>query len=84
MEASLRFIVDADLPRSTASLLTTLGVPAIDVRDIGLAQADDVVIAAHAIQQGLAILSADLGFADIRNYPPGEVPRHRDPASWPD
>jgi predicted nuclease of predicted toxin-antitoxin system len=72
MEASPRFLVDADLPRMTSIVLTEVGVPAIDVRDIGLRHADDAVIAAYARTNGLPILTADMDFADIRNYPPDQ------------
>ncbi len=66
----MRFLVDEDLPRSTDSLLRQHGHEAIDVRDVGLRGASDADIATYAQKQGLCLLSGDLGFADIRNYPP--------------
>ncbi|MEW6276135.1 MAG: DUF5615 family PIN-like protein [Bacillota bacterium] len=33
---SLKFLIDEDLPRSTAKALTAAGYDACDVRDIGL------------------------------------------------
>jgi len=39
-------------------------------RDVGLAAATDEQIAAHALQSKAAILTRDLDFADIRQYPP--------------
>jgi predicted nuclease of predicted toxin-antitoxin system len=68
----MRFLVDEDLPRSTDSLLRRHGHEAIDVRDIGLRGASDANIAAYAQKNGLCLLSGDMGFADIRNYPPGK------------
>ncbi len=68
----MRFLIDEDLPRSTANLLREHGHEAIDVRDIGLRGASDGEIAAYAQQKGLCLLSGDLGFADIRNYPPSK------------
>jgi hypothetical protein len=52
----MRFIVDADLPRSTIGLLGRYGHEAIDVRDIGLREASDGEIAAHAQSKGLCLI----------------------------
>lgn len=68
----MRFLVDEDLPRSTDGLLQQYGHEAIDVRDIGLRGAFDTDIAAYAQKHALCLLSGDVGFADIRNYPPGK------------
>lgn len=68
----MRFLVDEDLPRSTDSLLRQHAQEAIDVRDIGLRGASDSEIAAYAQKNGLCLLSGDMGFADVRNYPPGK------------
>ncbi len=70
----MRFLIDKDLPRSVGTLLRRYGHEVLDVRDIGLRGADDTKIAAYAQKQGLCLLTADLGFSDIRNYPPGEYP----------
>lgn len=66
----MRFLVDADLPRRTADVIRNKGHEAIDVRDVGLGSAPDPDIAAHARREGLCLLTGDLGFADVRNYPP--------------
>src|SRR5712692_5058589 len=66
----MRFLVDASLPRSATALLRQLGHDAADVRDIGLRQATDDVIAAHARTNQQALITRDFDFADIRNYPP--------------
>ena len=66
----MRFLIDADLPRSTKTLLEKFGHEAIDVRDIGLGGAKDPVIARYAQDRQLCLLTGDFGFADIRNYPP--------------
>ena len=66
----MHFLIDADLPRSVGNLLKSSGHDVTDVRDIGLRGADDAQIAAYAQNNGLCLLSGDLGFADIRNYPP--------------
>ena len=66
----MRFLIDADLPRSTKPLLERFGHEAIDVRDIGLGSAKDPVIARYAQEYQACLLTGDFGFADIRNYPP--------------
>lgn len=66
----MRFLIDADLPRSTKTLLKNFGHEAIDVRDIGLKSAKDPVIARYAQDHQACLLTGDFGFADIRNYPP--------------
>jgi predicted nuclease of predicted toxin-antitoxin system len=68
----MRFLVDANMPRSTLALLASLGHIGEHARDIGLGQATDKQIAAHARSTGAAILTRDVDFADIRNYPPHE------------
>src|SRR5262249_14305712 len=66
----MRFLIDADLPRDTSTLLTSYGHVAVDVRDVGLRHADDSQIAAYAKTNNLCIVTADWGFADIRAFPP--------------
>jgi predicted nuclease of predicted toxin-antitoxin system len=65
----MRFLVDADLPRSATSLLRQRGHDAEDVRDIGLGSASDKEIAAYARDRGLCLVTGDFGFADLRSYP---------------
>ena len=66
----MRFLVDEDLPRSTAELLRRHEHEVIDVRDIGLRGARDMEIAAYAQGEGLCLVTGDLGFSNIRDYPP--------------
>jgi predicted nuclease of predicted toxin-antitoxin system len=40
------------------------------VRDVGLGGAKDSEIAAYARTHSACLITADFGFADIRNYPP--------------
>jgi predicted nuclease of predicted toxin-antitoxin system len=68
----MRFLVDADLPRSVVQLLTSYGHTAVDVRDIGFGDAKDSLIAAHAQTEGYCFITGDFHFADVRNYPPRE------------
>src|SRR4051812_14547729 len=48
----MRFLIDADLPRSTKLVVEAAGHDATDVRDIGLGGADDAVIAAASSDGG--------------------------------
>lgn len=66
----MHFLIDACLPRDFSQLLASHGHIASDVRDLGMTQADDSDIAAHAQVNQVCLLSEDWGFADIRNYPP--------------
>ena len=68
----MRFLVDEDLPRAVDDLLKRYGHEAVDVRDIGLRGAKDIEIADYAQKQKLCMLSGDLGFCDIRKYPPSK------------
>lgn len=68
----MRFLVDADLPRSAATLLRRRGHEAIDVRDVGLRDAKDRQIARYAQDEGLCLLTGDQDFGDVRNYPPNQ------------
>ena len=68
----MRFLVDANMPRSTLALLASLGHTADHARDIGLGHAPDAEIAAHARTHDAVIVTRDVDFADIRNYPPHE------------
>jgi hypothetical protein len=66
----MRFLIDANLPRSIIELIVRLGHEAEFARDIGLGAAPDRAIAAHAQATQAALLTRDLDFADVRNYPP--------------
>lgn len=66
----MRFLIDADLPRSIKPLLERFGHEALDVRDVGLRSAKDSAIAQYAQAHRACLLTGDFGFADIRNYPP--------------
>jgi predicted nuclease of predicted toxin-antitoxin system len=66
----MRFLIDANLPRSIIALVTSLGHESEFARDIGLAAAPDSEIAARAKTTGAALLTRDLDFSDIRRYPP--------------
>jgi predicted nuclease of predicted toxin-antitoxin system len=66
----MRFLIDANLPRAVIAVVQSLGHRVEFARDIGLASATDEQIANHALQNGAALITRDLDFADIRRYPP--------------
>jgi predicted nuclease of predicted toxin-antitoxin system len=66
----MRFLIDANLPRAVIAVVQSLGHQAEFARDIGLASATDQQIASHALQYRAALLTRDLDFEDIRQYPP--------------
>jgi predicted nuclease of predicted toxin-antitoxin system len=67
----VKFLTDEDMPRSLAPALRGVGLEADDVRDIGLQGRPDSDIFAHAVAHGLTMISEDLGFANVLQYPPG-------------
>ena len=66
----MRFLLDANMPRSSGSLLRELSHEVEDVRDVLPNGADDATVAAYAIARQLTLITRDFDFADIRNYPP--------------
>ena len=64
------FLVDANLPRKAAEMIRRRGHEAVDVRDTALGGAPDEDIARYAREQKMCVLTRDLGFADVRSYPP--------------
>ena len=70
----MRFLLDANMPRSAAGAVLGLGHEAVDVRDVGLGGADDLEIALYAKEHKLALVTRDFDFSDVRNYPPAEYP----------
>lgn len=81
----MRFLLDANLPRSAVSVAVRAGDEAVHVRDVDLGDAPDDVNAAYARAQGLVLVTRDLDFADVRIYAPAEhagivVPRRSEHA----
>lgn len=68
----MRFLVDANMPRSTLAVLTRLGHQLEFARDSGLGHAPDSQIAARARETGAALITRDVDFADVRHYPPAD------------
>ena len=66
----MHFLIDARVPRSAGTVLRQLGHEATDVRDAGMRDAPDDIIAAYARDNHFVLVTRDFDFADIRNYPP--------------
>lgn len=66
----LKVLVDEDLPRSTAALLNSRDIDAVDVRDVGLRGSSDSKIFSYAQKHGMILISRDKEFANILKYPP--------------
>lgn len=68
----MRFKLDENLPREAAKLFAKAGHQAITVIEQGLAGAADEAVYAACLQEKRALVTLDVGFADIRRYPPKE------------
>jgi predicted nuclease of predicted toxin-antitoxin system len=68
---TLRFLVDEDLPRSTATVLREAGYDAYDVRELGLSGSTDQEVFEQAQSLSAAVLTGDSDFANILLFPPG-------------
>ena len=66
----MRFLLDANMPRSAADLLGRCGHDAVHVRDTALKDAPDERIAHFASKEQRAVVTRDLDFADVRRYAP--------------
>jgi len=67
----IRFLIDADLPRSLCTALRKRGYLADDVRELGLGAATDQTALHHATRRGLTLIPADKGFSNLLRFPPG-------------
>lgn len=70
----MKLKLDESLPHRLTEPLRSLGHDVSAARDENLLGEPDEVIAAAALQEQRLLLSLDLGFADIRTYPPGAHP----------
>ncbi len=64
------FLIDEDLPRSTARALRKAGYNATDVRDVGLRGRSDQEVFAYAQERGDILVTADKDFASLVTFPP--------------
>lgn len=64
----IRFLIDADLPRSVRTALRQRGYLADDVRDLDLGTATDEAVLHHAMAHGYTVISADRGFSNLLRF----------------
>ena len=68
---SLRFKLDENLPRKVEPALRALGHDVETAESEGLAGAIDSRLLAAAVAEDRILVTLDLDFSDIREYPPG-------------
>lgn len=66
----MRFKIDHNLPAELAGLLREAGHEAATAMEQGLAEADDDVLAARCLAESRCLMTLDMGFSNIRAYPP--------------
>jgi predicted nuclease of predicted toxin-antitoxin system len=66
----LRFLIDEDCPLSLETLLKEKGHDAIHVKTSGLSGTKDPEIFIFAQKEQRIIISRDLGWSNIKSYPP--------------
>ena len=65
------FLVDEDVPRSTAKVLAAARCVAQDVRDVGLRGHSDAEVFAYAQANAAILVSCDKGLASLLRFPLG-------------
>ena len=70
----MRFKIDENLPVECAGLLTQAGYDAVTVASQRLQGQPDPVIVDTCVREERVLITLDLGFADIRAYPPRQYP----------
>lgn len=72
---SLKFLLDADMPRSSAKLIISLGYDIEDVRDTGLRRAKDEEIVKYALKNNRIISHIHNARGIIMTSPPSQLKR---------
>jgi predicted nuclease of predicted toxin-antitoxin system len=70
----LKFKIDENLPVEVAVQLVEAGHDAVTVHDQGVGGTPDAKLASLCQTEERALVTLDLGFGDIRSYPPSEFP----------
>ena len=68
----MQFKLDENLPASLVTLFTAAGHDAVSASAQDLQGAPDKTISAVCQSEGRALVTLDVGFADIRAYPPSD------------
>ena len=66
-----KFLIDEDMPRSTAGALKGRGYEVKDIRDYGLRGADDEKVYQFAQSNQAVLITGDMGFGNILHFPIG-------------
>ena len=66
-----KFLIDENMPQSLALALRRQMHEALDVRDCGLRGAPDSEVFAFAQREHAVLISADMGFGNILDFPLG-------------
>jgi predicted nuclease of predicted toxin-antitoxin system len=64
-----KFLLDADMPRSSAEAIRSQGFDVEDVRDLGMRYAKDQEIMDFALETGRVVITRDLDYGEILRYP---------------
>jgi predicted nuclease of predicted toxin-antitoxin system len=70
----MKFKIDENLHVEFAAVLRVAGHDALSVWDEDLSGRPDAAIAAVCKDEDRALMSLDLDFCDVRQYPPSEFP----------
>ena len=68
----MKFKIDENLPSDCAIVLRNAGFEADTVTDEHLGGADDPEIFRHSQEENRVLVALDLGFGNVRAYPPAE------------
>ena len=70
----MKLKLDENLSRHLKPALVELGHDVLTASDEDLLSRPDVEVAKCAAREGRIVLTLDIGFADLRKYPPGSHP----------
>jgi predicted nuclease of predicted toxin-antitoxin system len=68
----IKFLIDEDIPRTTAKVLRDRGYEVVDVRDCGLRGEVDAEVFKFAQKENAVLLTGDLGFGNLLRFPVGK------------
>ena len=61
----MRFLLDQNLSPQTTLFLKSIGIDAVDLRELGLSGKSDEIIYAYAVKHDLVIMTYDLEFSHM-------------------
>ncbi|MCL0080086.1 DUF5615 family PIN-like protein [Dehalococcoidia bacterium] len=70
----MKFKLDENLPSEASDLLEKQGCETVTVVDEQLSGSGDSIVAARIQSEQMCLVTLDLGFGDIRAYPPEDYP----------